>query len=205
MVKPVLFSAAIVLGKFSVLIFLMVLSFINGHNQYISKYPHRFVKDSCAVGMATALAVAIISVIRGRSDTILNLGFTAFFLFFTFNVIRELSGSNTISRPELLSVQEKKQYKLLKWPVIGAVLLFFVLVTMISLRSAICHPMGAWILALEAAVFAVLAAAAEGYVAKNHDESKTAIVRVIALNFVLVTGIHFVLQWGGFYEQVFAA
>lgn len=205
MVKPVLFSAAVVFAKFSVLIFLMILSFMNGHNQYISRRPHHFVRDSFATGMATAVAVAIIAMIRGRPDTILNLTFTAFFLFFTFNVIRELSGMNTLSKPELLSPEESKQVNLLKWPVVSVVLTFCVFITLVSLRSGISHPMGASILVLEAVIFAVLAAVSEGYVAKNHEESKVAIARVTVANFVLVIGVHLVLQWGGFYEQIFSA
>lgn len=197
-----IFSTTIKFGKFALLAALLILSFINGHKEYINEHPRKFMWDNFTVGTTSAIAIAIIAYMRGRPDLIPSLAFISFLLFFTYNVFRELSGFNAISDPAKQTQGEAKQSKVLKWPILAIVILSIIVLTGMAIKSKVAHPLGFGRLAAEAAVLAGFTALAEILVARNHGDS---MLVAGAGNFVLFFIFHIVLQYGGFYNHVFSA
>lgn len=198
------FSNTIKFGKFALLALLLVLSFINGHKEYITENPRKFMWDNFAVGGFGAISIAIIASMRGRPDLIPNLAFVSFLLFFVYNVFRELSGFNVITDPTKQTQGEAKQAKALKWPFLAVVILCLIILPMMAFKAKVAHPLGFGRLAVEAAILAVFTAAAEILVAKNHGEDGKAIAITGVGNFLLFFFFHILLQYGGFYNHVFS-
>jgi hypothetical protein len=199
------FSNTIKFGKFALLALLLILSFINGHKEYIAESPRKFMWDNFTVGLTSAIAISIIAAMRGRADLIPSLAFISFLLFFVYNVFRELSGFNVITDPTKQTQGEAKQSKVLKLPMLIIVVLSIVVVVGMAVKAKVAHPMGFGRLAGEAAILAAFTAIGEMLVAKNHGEHTSAIVMTGGGNFIMFFLAHIVLQYGGFYNHVFAA
>lgn len=199
------FANMIKFSKFALLAILLVLSFINGHKEYIAEKPRKFMWDNFAVGLTSAIGISIIAAMRGRADLIPNLAFIAFFLFFAYNVFRELSGMNAASDDAKLSAGEAQQVKKLKMPVMIIVGVGLVILTAVAFKARVAHPSGFGVLAKEAAIFAFCTVIGEIVVAANHDEHAAAIFMVAVVNFAMFFGGHILLQYGGFYNHVFGA
>jgi hypothetical protein len=163
-----IFKNTVIFGKFALLALLLTLSFINGHKEYISENPRKFMWDNFAVGATSAVAIAAISLIRGRKDLIPNLAFISFLLFFAYNVFREVSGFNAMLDPAKLSQSEGKQRKFLGLPlfILMSVGVFVVLPVLAFMTKAL-PPKGVWRLIGEATILGSFTAAAEIVVAKN--------------------------------------
>jgi hypothetical protein len=196
-----IFSTTIKFGKFALLAALLILSFINGHKEYISEHPRKFMWDNFTVGTTSAIAISIIAAMRGRQDLIPSLAFISFLLFFTYNVFRELSGFNAVSDPAKQTQGEAKQSKALKWPMLAIVIVSIIVLTGMAIKSKVAHPLGFGRLAFEAVILAGFTALAEMFVARNHGDS---IIVAGAGNFGLFFLFHIVLQYGGFYNHVFS-
>lgn len=194
------FYSVIKYGKFALLTALLVLSFINGHRDYINENPRNFMWDCLSVGGTSAIGISIIAVMRGRKELIVNLAFITFFLFFTYNVLRELSGFNAITGGDALTQVESKEQQILTKPVvtIGAGLMGFMIV--LALAAHIWHPQGMGALLKEACVLGFFTALGEGVLAKNHGYP---LGPAIGGNFVLFFIAHIFMQLGGFYDHVF--
>lgn len=190
-------------GKFALLIMLFVLSLINGHKEYISQNPRKFMWDNFVVGAMASLAMVVIAYMRGAPGVAVNLAFISFLLFFVYNVFRELSGFNTAFEKEKLTQGEALQVKHLKWPMVAAVGAGAVAMMYMAFRTQFPHPKGTGWLMGEAAIFASLTAMAEVYVAWNHGEDRMACIKVLVVNFAMFFVAHIVLQMGGFYNLVF--
>lgn len=199
------FANMIKFSKFALLAILLVLSFINGHKEYIAEKPRKFMWDNFAVGLTSAIGISVIAYMRGRADLIPNLAFIAFFLFFAYNVFRELSGLNAASDDAKLSAGEAQQVKKLKKPVMIIVGVGLVILTAVAFKARVAHPSGFGALAKEAAIFALCTVVGEIVVAANHDEHAAAIFMVAVVNFAMFFGGHILLQYGGFYNHVFGA
>jgi hypothetical protein len=199
-----IFSNTIKFGKFALLALLLILSFINGHKEYISENPRKFMWDNFAVGGLGAIAISIIAAMRGRSDLIPSLAFVSFLLFFVYNVFRELSGFNVVTDPTKQTQGEAKQAKALKWPFLALVILSLIILPLMAFKAKVAHPLGFGWLALEALILAGLTALGEILVAKNHGEHGSAVAITGAGNFVLFFFFHIILQYGGFYNHVFS-
>jgi hypothetical protein len=199
------FSNTIKFGKFALLALLLILSFINGHKEYISENPRKFMWDNFTVGLTSAVAISIIAAMRGRPDLIPSLAFISFLLFFTYNVFRELSGFNVITDPSKQTQGEAKQAKTMKWPILIIVLLSVILLVGMAFKAKVAHPLGFGRLAGEAAILAGFTAIAEIVVAKNHGEDAKAVGATGAANFIMFFIAHIVLQYGGFYNHVFSS
>ena len=200
-----IFKNTVIFGKFALLALLLTLSFINGHKEYIAENPRKFMWDNFTVGALSAAAVAIIAYMRGRSDLIPNLAFVSFLLFFAYNVFRELSGFNAITDVSKLSQAESKERKFVGGPAFILLVLGAIGLSILAFKANVALPSGFGRLAFEAVIFAAFAAGAEILVAKNHDEHGTALIGVGVLNFLMFFYFHIVLQYGGFYNHVFAA
>jgi len=198
------FYSVIKYGKGALLVLLLAGAVANGHKEYIEKNPRKFVWDSVAVGGLSALAIVIIAMMRGRSDLWVQLAMISFLLFFFYNVVRELSGFNSVADPEKLTQNEAKQVKVLKWPTLVIVLGGAALLTFLAWKAKVPHPAGRGSLFAEAALLGLATAIGEVIVAKNHHESFDAQVFVGVSNFMLFAFGHMLLQWGGFYSHVFS-
>lgn len=198
------FSNTIKFGKFALLALLLVLSFINGHKEYIAENPRKFMWDNFTVGTTSAIAISIIAAMRGRADLIPSLAFISFLLFFVYNVFRELSGFNVITDPSKQTQGESKQAKTMKWPILAIFAFSIVLLVGMALKAKVAHPLGFGRLAAEAVILAGFTALAEMFVAKNHGEHNTAIGATGIANFIMFFIAHIVLQYGGFYNHVFS-
>jgi hypothetical protein len=211
------FYAVIKYGKGALLVLLLAGAVTNGHKEYIEKNPRKFVWDSVAVGGLSAVAIVLIAMMRGRSDMWVQLAMISFLLFFFYNVVRELSGFNSITDPSKLTQGEAKQAKVLKWPTViivmcGLIVMIFLAVKARVLLGPDSAPGASFItrwtpsgrLAGEAALLGLATAVGEVIVAKNHHESTDAQVAVGATNFMMFAFGHMLLQWGGFYSHVFS-
>ena len=194
------FNNTIIAGKFFLLIFLLILSFVNEYTIYINQSPQRFLTDNIAVGLSSALAISFIAYRRGRQDLIPNMMFMTFLLFFVFNILREISGINAIDEVETETDIEKKEKQILTWPAIVVAILSIFLLGGLAFLARVPYPFQK--LFLEGAVFAGVCAIAEGIVAMNHNKTSNEILETIAMNFVLFFLLHFILQYGGFYNKI---
>ena len=200
-----IFSYTIKFGKFALLALLLILSFINGHKEYIAESPRKFMWDNFTVGLTSAIAISIIAAMRGRSDLIPSLAFISFLLFFVYNVFRELSGFNVVMDPTKQTQGEAKQGKVLKLPMLILIVISIVVLVGMAIKAKVAHPLGFGRLAGEAAFLASFTALGEMLVAKNHGEHIGAIAMTGGVNFIMFFMFHIVLQYGGFYNHVFAA
>ena len=197
------FVLTIKFGKFALLALLLTGAFVNGHKSYIQKNPRKFMWDSFTVGALSAVAIVLIAMMRGRPDLAINLAFVSFFLFFTYNVFRELSGFNDVLEKEKLSQLEQKETRVMKWPTGAIFLIGCIVLSYMAWKAKVPHPMGRGSLFAEAAVLGAFTAAAEMLVARNHGLHFDGIVSTGLVNFSMFAVAHLVLQWGGFYSHVF--
>ena len=197
------FYSVIKYGKFALLSMLLILSFINGHKEYICENPRKFMWDSFLVGLTSAIGISIIASMRGYSDLIPNLAFISFFLFFTYNVFRELSGFNALTDEDKLTQGEAKQVKVLSKPLMGIMAGGALLLIVLAIISHRGLEQGFGQLLKEALIFGFCTAVAEGIVAKNHHEPPKVIAMAFFGNFILFFVAHILLQYGGFYTHVF--
>ena len=190
-------------GKFALLAALLVFAFINGHKEYVSKHPRKFLWDSFLMGATSAAAIAYVAHVRGHGDMIPNLAFLAFLIFFAYNVFRELSGLNAALMDDNLSQGESAQKRTFFKPL--SYLGTGIACVMIVLAAAAHrpHPMGFSVLAKEGAVFAALAAFGEAIIAWNHEETPKEIGVAMGSSFILFFIGHLLLQFGGFYDHIF--
>lgn len=198
------FTNIILYGKFFVLAFLLILSFINGHKEYIEKNPRKFMWDGFIVGLSSALSVALIAYMRNVPEIIPNITFVSFFLFFTYNVFRELSGFNVITDPEKLTQGESKQVKFLSVPFSILALTMLGVLFILAAMSRVPHPYGFGYLLAEAVVFGGLTGLAEIVVSKNHGETFEHSVEIGVLNFIAFGLGYILLQFGGFNNKIFS-
>ena len=195
------FSNIIISGKFFLIAFFLVLSFINGYNTYICQNPNRFMWDSFTVGLTSALAIGFIAFMRGRKDLIPSLMFVSFFLFYVYNVLKEFSGLNAINEDDMLTDTEKQEKKILIWPAVGIVAISFIVLGSLAFVAQVPYPFRK--LFIEGIVFAGLVALAEGVVSKNHNKSTEEIISTVSATFVLFFILNCILQYGGFYSKIF--
>ena len=210
------FYSVIKYGKGALLVLLLAGAVTNGHKEYIEKNPRKFVWDSVAVGGLSAVAIVLIAILRDRSDLWVQLAMISFLLFFFYNVVREISGFNSVTDPEHLTQGEAKQAKVLKWPTALIVLCGLIVMVFLAVKARVllgpdaapgASFMTRWTpsgrLAGEAAILGLATAIGEVIVAKNHGETTDAQIVVGGTNFMMFALGHMLLQWGGFYAHVF--
>ena len=210
------FYSVIKYGKGALLVLLLAGAVTNGHKEYIAENPRKFVWDSVAVGGLSALAIVLIAMMRGRSDLWVQLAMISFLLFFFYNVVREISGFNSVTDQAKLSQNEAKEAEVLKVPTVIIVMCGLIVMVFLATKARVLlgpdAPMGAsfmtrWTpsgrLASEAAILGLATAIGEVIVAKNHGETFDSQVVVGGTNFMLFAFGHMLLQWGGFYSHVF--
>lgn len=157
--------------------------------------------DNFVVGLSSAIAVAIIAKLRGVPEIIPNIAFISFFLFFSYNVFRELSGFNAVADESKLTQGEQRQVDVLKFPILALVSVSMIALLGLALIKRVPHPEGFGKLLLEALIFGGSTGLAEVIVAMNHGEDP---LHVGGMNFALFFIGYLVMQFGGFNNRVFS-
>jgi hypothetical protein len=196
------FYNVIKFGKFALLAALLTMSFTNGHKEYINENPRKFLWDCLAVGGTSALAISIVAWMRSQTFRIPTVAFIAFFLFFVYNVVREISGFNAAAGgdAEDLTLRAQAQWDLLSKPVTVFIAGVAGFMTVLALFAHIPHPQGMFALVKESFIVAGMTALGEAVIAYNHGH---AITRPALLNFIAFFIGNMIMQFGGFYDQVF--
>jgi len=195
------FAKVIEYGKGALLLVLLVGALVNGHKEYISENPRKFVWDSFASGGFAALAFFIIARMRGRADLAIQVALFSFLLFFFYNVVRELSGFNALADEKKHTQGEAQQVKYLKWPSIIITLLGVIVLVYLAYKARVPHPF--YLLIGEAVLFGVMSGLAELVIAKNHHETPMGLMIASLGSTVMFFIVHLILQWGGLYSHIF--
>jgi len=195
------FEYFLIFGKVLLILTLLVLSFVNGHVGYVKDKPRDFMIDNTVSGATGAIAFMIIAQMRGRGDLMVSVGISAFLLLFMLNVLFEFSGFNSASsNTSSMTATEKKEVKVLKWPVIVGGLVG--LMGLIGLARSANVPLIGSNLMLEAGIFGVLSGVSAAVVAAHHGSSAVeTTVGTIGMT-VFFAGLHVALQKGGFYNNL---
>jgi hypothetical protein len=194
-------------GKLCLVITLLIMSFVNGHKDYIEQHPRKFILDSVLTGFMSGIASVFLCYTRGRPDLVFNSFLLTFLFFFFYSVCREMSGYFAFMGNGKLTQGEDKQKNILKVPMtilIGIVILVAISLVVIN-REQPEYSTG--ILSnyrtpffIELVVFSIIASSGDVTVAINHGENpRKAFIEGASL-FGLT---HIILQYGGFYNQIF--
>jgi hypothetical protein len=207
------FQLLTLLTKAFGIIFLLAMSYVNAHGQFIGREPQKFMTESLLVGGLTAIAFGTIALSRGQGVTgALGTAITALLVFFVFNVVMEMSGFNQhLAEPEKLSEHEKANIKKVDTP-FKAVMFVIVFVGAVLAvytwdRSNVTIPK----LVGEASLVGLMNAGPAIYIGINRsedptkptDKEKKKIMDDAVLFFMLFFVLHVGLQLGGFYTQIF--
>jgi len=190
-------------GKITLILLLLILSFINADTTFIQASPRAFLTESIVSGLSGAIPFYFIAMYRkvppGDAATI---SVTAFLMLFLLNVVMEFSGMNKSSN---LTASEQKQQNFLTAFTGSRVLIGIVAFVMLILALWV-HDMspGISIVFKEALIMGLAGALPTLLVAYDRKEPKaTKYFMNFALMFVIFFIGHFVLQLGGFYAHIF--
>lgn len=207
-----LFEKGALFGKIFFVIALLFLSYMNTNTSFIEKEPKKFINECVILGAGAALTFAVVGISRGMSVmNILSICFSAFLIFFIFNVLAEISGANdfsptTTESSSKLTTTFQKYKKVIGICVSVYLGLMFVLALVvhdlpgIAAKSSVSGPQ----LAIEAFLFGLINALAIVYALKNRGASDTTIATTTITMFVIFALTHVALQSGGFYTHLLA-
>ena len=205
------FKNIVVFSKLLFLVLLSILAWINHENEYINKHPVFFVQDCLMLGLSTAIATAFLDMTRIGSVNHRHV-LDMFFLFFTYHVLRELSGYfkfTSFKESNFSEIEQKEQFPLYYvvicvfglLSICGVILAFKVHQHPIRSNSII-FPWSTFI--LETVIFALILAPPEILISYRHETSHSYLNTIY--NSIITTSIfvifHFVFQLGGFYSVV---
>ena len=201
------FEKLVIGGKFGLVISFLVMSFINGHKEYVQNHPRKFVLDALITGLARGLGSVFLCYTRGRPDLIFNSFLFTFLFFFFYSVCREFSGYFAFMGKGELTSEESKQEKMLKTPItiIGGILISVALLLAVMNHVSPDYSQGilsnsALPLVIELVVFTLIASSGELVVGTNHGDDPT---KTFLMGAALFSFSHLVLQYGGFYNLIF--
>lgn len=187
-------------GKFTLMILLLVLSFINGHKEYVQRNPRKFIGDATATGLASGLGAIFLCYTRGRPDLYANSFIFSFLFFFFYSVCREFSGYFEFTGDgKGLTQGEEKQKKILKTPakIIAGVILAIAISIALSRRV---QPNSSMPFLFELILFTLIASSGEVFVGVNHGKKP---LEAFLSGAILFSISHVVLQYAGFYKFLF--
>ena len=190
-------------GKIFLVIALLVLSIVNGHKEYVEKEPRKFFTGALIFSLLMAMGSALIA--ANRKGEWKSAAFLTFLFFFFFAVCREFSGYYALMSGEATTQNEDKERKILIPLGIGIVVLGLIIATYLVTKTKVSPPDASEMRSMgfkwELLLFVVLGAMAEIGVSFQHgDKSPVSIVSSVVLYVVA----HMYLQYGGFYDHVFA-
>lgn len=197
------FHNLVIAGKGGLVILLLILSFINAQTELIQKEPRKFLAGTLLFALAGAVAGGFVAWNRrSQSEVIFNSIFIATLFFFFFGVCRELSGYYKLAAGETKDSQKMDAERTPLKVIAGLGLLVGLFYGGYLLYYSRVKPTGLnWPFPIELLVFTLICGAAEYGVGYQHGDSgfMTAVT-----SFGMYVIAHLYLQYGGFYDHVFA-
>lgn len=192
------FVAGILGSKITVIILLLIFSFVNAEVSFVKEKPRMFVFESTVVGLSAGVPFTYIALNRGVDlGRAVLLGVAAFLIFFLFHVGMEFSGENHAMIDESKQGVTEKVFKFrgTKW-IIGAIVVYMILLALVVRDVSI----GVNTMLKEALLMATCGALPTIMIARNRDEKDG---KKIAVDFFTYFGAffagHVALQMGGVY------
>lgn len=192
------FVAGILGSKITVIILLLIFSFVNAEVSFVKEKPRMFVFESTVVGLSAGVPFTYIALNRGVDlGRAVLLGVAAFIIFFLFHVGMEFSGENHAMIDESKQGVTEKVFKFrgTKW-IIGAIVVYMILLALVVRDVSI----GVNTMLKEALLMATCGALPTIMIARNRDEKDG---KKIAVDFFTYFGAffagHVALQMGGVY------
>ena len=192
------FVAGILGSKLTIVILLLIFSFVNAEVSFVKEKPRMFVFESAVVGLSAGVPFTYIALNRGvELGRAVLLGVTAFLIFFLFHVGMEFSGENQALIDENKQAVTEKVFKSrgTKW-IIGAIVVYMILLAL-TVRDV---SIGVNTMLKEALLMATCGALPTIMIARNRDEKDG---KKIAVDFFTYFGAffagHVALQMGGVY------
>ena len=199
-----LFHNRVYSGKISLVIALVVLSFINGHKEYVEKNPRSFMAGS--MGFAILMAIASALVAANRKGGWANAAFITFLFFFFFAVTREFSGFYALMSGGKEATQNEGKERIILIP-IGMAIAGFALIVGGYLASLIRESpptpdqMRFMRFPVELVVFVAIGTFAESVISRQHGDKSISGAAMSGITYLIA---HLYLQYGGFYDHAFA-
>lgn len=192
------FVAGILGSKITIIILLLIFSFVNTEISFIKEKPRMFLFESFVVGLSAGVPFTYIALNRGFDiRRAVLLGLTMFLIFFLFHVGMEFSGENHALIDESKQGITEKVFKFrgTKW-IIGAIVMYMILLAL-AVRDV---SIGVGTMLNEALLLATCGALPTIMIARNRDEKDG---KKIAVDFFTYFGTffagHIALQMGGVY------
>jgi hypothetical protein len=192
------FVAGILGSKITIIILLLIFSFVNAEISFIKEKPRMFLFESFVVGLSAGVPFTYIATNRGfEFRRAVLLGLTMFLIFFLFHVGMEFSGENHALIDENKQGITEKVFKFrgTKW-IIGAIVIYMILLAL-AVRDV---SIGVGTMLNEALLLATCGALPTIMIARNRDEKDG---KKIAVDFFTYFGAffagHVALQMGGVY------
>jgi hypothetical protein len=192
------FVAGLVGSKITIIILLLIFSFVNAEISFIKEKPRMFLFESFVVGLSAGVPFTYIALNRGfEFRRAVLLGLTMFLIFFLFHVGMEFSGENHALIDESKQGITEKVFKFrgTKW-IIGAIVIYMILLAL-AVRDV---SIGVGTMLNEALLLATCGALPTIMIARNRDEKDG---KKIAVDFFTYFGTffagHIALQMGGVY------
>ena len=192
------FVAGILGSKITIVILLLIFSFVNAEVSFVKEKPRMFLFESAVVGLSAGVPFTYIALNRGAElGRAVLLGVTAFLIFFLFHVGMEFSGENQALIDENKQAVTEKVFKSrgTKW-IIGAIVVYMILLAL-TVRDV---SIGVNTMLKEALLMATCGALPTIMIARNRDEKDG---KKIAVDFFTYFGAffagHVALQMGGVY------
>jgi hypothetical protein len=192
------FVAGILGSKITVIILLLIFSFVNAEVSFVKEKPRMFVFESTVVGLSAGVPFTYIALNRGvELGRAVLLGVAAFLIFFLFHVGMEFSGENHAMIDESKQGVTEKVFRFrgTKW-IIGAIVVYMILLALVVRDVSI----GVNTMLKEALLMATCGALPTIMIARNRDEKDG---KKIAVDFFTYFGAffagHVALQMGGVY------
>ena len=192
------FTMGILGSKITVIILLLIFSFMNAEVSFVKEKPRMFVFESAVVGLSAAVPFTYIALNRGvELERAILLGLAAFLVFFLFHVGMEFSGENKaiIDENDKGVIEKVFQLKGTKW-IIGAIVVYMIILAL-TVRDV---SIGVSTMMKEALLLATCGALPTIMIARNRDEKDG---KKIAVDFFTYFGSffagHVALQMGGVY------
>ena len=192
------FVAGILGRKITIIILLLIFSFVNAEVSFVKEKPHMFLFESAVVGLSAAVPFTYIALNRGvELGRAILLGVAAFLIFFLFHVGMEFSGENQalIDESKQGVIEKVFKFRGTKW-IIGAIVLYMILLAL-TVRDV---SVGVNTMLKEAFLLGTCGALPTIMIARDRNEKDG---KKIAVDFFTYFGSffagHVALQMGGVY------
>jgi hypothetical protein len=197
------FHNLVLTGKGGLVTLLLILSFINAQTELIQKEPRKFLGSTLLFALAGAVAGGFVAWNRNsQSEVIFNSIFITTLFFFFFGVCRELSGYYKLASGDTKSSQKMGAERLPLVVIGGFALVLGLIYGSYLVYYARVSPTGLRLpFPVELLVFTLICGAAEYGVGYQHGDSG---FMTGVSSFGMYVIAHLFLQYGGFYDHVFA-